>query len=1120
MEALKVEFEQAARNTQEAEASLKRFLAHPQVLEASRFILDTSGDGIAQFHAAISIKEIITRQTFRQSYEERLKWVQYLLYYAIERYASIQHHVRGALLQAIAISTKIGWMDPKDLVKPVVMKSLSDLLGNEQMESKSLGLVLINALLSEFLFTHGATSLGLPVDFHQSCQASFQKSHLLSIFQMVLQCIHQTINTPSLQNKNFANQSLSCAEKILCWDFTANASALFGNKNEVSLEREKTAPRLPLEWKSIVVVPDVVQLFFQLAHVYAHDPVMAPKTYTCLVQLAGIHGPVFDTTETQRNYISFYVTALRGFLAGIVEHINSRDFSVDSGDKIFGISQMSRLLFANVELALLASCPGILEVMQDIGHITIYCLKLQVDNVEDTWFLDAADDILYMWASVVSRTIFLSPQEMQQLLNDHATAALLSLMSQIASRTVGSYIEMRVLLEPTQDDDEDFDQKDVDNYADQLLNIATLARLNPNEVLQQLISVLGEKSQRLSGLLASLSPDQMEAVMKLQEQIHWSVLIAGHVLCDSAYGETPTIPPTILKLSTECATADPVVQLATTIFGILDSLGFPLESVQHNYLSPLLVETLFWFCDRWASTYLFPSQSDYANLSPSIAHSFGKQGSGNQILGFLLMKTQQQAGLWYSEIDIVQAIVALLHGLSRNRDARDAMIEMAIFSDIVQFFLQNIARLPASTHSPIVQTIVYIASHSSNEALRSSYFKSLCDSIERSFTSIVQMPDFTHQFQSTTVREEIVIALQLFGGLAVAVDESTTVTIFEACARHFDSFVQLLNLYHNYPDVELFILSIFKDLVRHQSFDALQPQHHQVLYKSVHDLIQVYSKNEVGRHRGANNSEEEELFEDLSVLLQLLAELISAEYEGYERETVLARIQKSQFEVDVPKVVFVGVNALLPLVTKEMLDFPKLCLDYVYLVSLLVDYFPDRLAGLPQHLLSGLLESLLFGMHQSVGRISDFSFKAVQSLGLYTWSQMASGHESSRYMVPALEVLLTQIMQSLLLKPLDTSILNEASDSVFALSLCCPTTLQQILSSLVSETASRTMAPQIQKLLQVMGEQHQKQHERLSQGLVEIGWGSPGLERYPSLRPYRKLFTNVIIEARSAILVK
>lgn len=107
-------------------------------------------------------------------------------------------------------------------------------------------------------------------------------------------------------------------------------------------------------------------------------------------------------------------------------------------------------------------------------------------------------------------------------------------------------------------------------------------------------------------------------------------------------------------------------------------------------------------------------------------------------------------------------------------------------------------------------------------------------------------------------------------------------------------------------------------------------------------------------------------------------------------------------------------------------------------------------------------------------------------------------------------------MESLLTKPLDTSILNEAADTVFALSLCCPNTLQNLFSSLMTGSMPKI----INELVKVIAEQHQKQSDRLAQGNLKIGWGSPGLERYPSLRPYRKLFATFILEARAAILVK
>ena len=49
--------------------------------------IDTSAESAAQFHATIVIKDVITRQNYRSSPEERLKWVHYLVMFVMERYA-------------------------------------------------------------------------------------------------------------------------------------------------------------------------------------------------------------------------------------------------------------------------------------------------------------------------------------------------------------------------------------------------------------------------------------------------------------------------------------------------------------------------------------------------------------------------------------------------------------------------------------------------------------------------------------------------------------------------------------------------------------------------------------------------------------------------------------------------------------------------------------------------------------------------------------------------------------------------------------------------------------------------------------------------------------------------
>lgn len=86
-------------------------------------------------------------------------------------------------------------------------------------------------------------------------------------------------------------------------------------------------------------------------------------------------------------------------------------------------------------------------------------------------------------------------------------------------------------------------------------------------------------------------------------------------------------------------------------------------------------------------------------FSLSLQKSFGQvDGGGVNVLTFLLQKIDQQMQLWYNESDIVDGIIHLLKAISKNKTARDAIFQIPKFSAIVQFFLRNVQRLPASSH--------------------------------------------------------------------------------------------------------------------------------------------------------------------------------------------------------------------------------------------------------------------------------------------------------------------------------------------------------------------------------------------------------------------------------------
>ena len=147
--------------------------------------------------------------------------------------------------------------------------------------------------------------------------------------------------------------------------------------------------------------------------------------------------------------------------------------------------------------------------------------------------------------------------------------------------------------------------------------------------------------------------------------------------------------------------------------------------------------------------------------------------------------------------------------------------------------------------------------------------------------SVISNPEFTKSYQDTEVKETIVICLQMFEGLCLALNDNSTALIFGFCQNHFNSFRALMEIYHEYSDIELYIFLILKNIVRGVSYDQLDENQKQSLRNLIYELITTYSKHEVGRYRTTNAIEDEELFDDISAILDICTNLITLEFEGY-----------------------------------------------------------------------------------------------------------------------------------------------------------------------------------------------------------------------------------------------
>jgi hypothetical protein len=86
--------------------------------------------------------------------------------------------------------------------------------------------------------------------------------------------------------------------------------------------------------------------------------------------------------------------------------------------------------------------------------------------------------------------------------------------------------------------------------------------------------------------------------------------------------------------------------------------------------------------------------------------------------------------------------------------------------------------------------------------------------------------------------------------------------------------------YHNHAEIILLVVLFFRDLVKEICIDTLSEAQMNTLLFAISGVIREYCSNMVNV-RYQNSTAEEELFDDLSVFLQLLSNLLDAEYEGF-----------------------------------------------------------------------------------------------------------------------------------------------------------------------------------------------------------------------------------------------
>ncbi|XP_069664277.1 exportin-4 isoform X2 [Haliaeetus albicilla] len=221
------------------------------------------------------------------------------------------------------------------------------------------------------------------------------------------------------------------------------------------------------------------------------------------------------------------------------------------------------------------------------------------------------------------------------------------------------------------------------------------------------------------------------------------------------------------------------------------------------------------------------------------------------------------------------------------------------------------------------------------------------------------------------------------------------------------------------------------------------------LYEACLTLLQVYSKNNLGRQR-IDVTAEEDQYQDLLLIMELLTNLLSKEFIDFSDTDEVFRGhepgQATNRSVSAADVVLYGVNLVLPLMSQDLLKFPSLCNQYYKLITFICEIFPEKIPQLPEDLFKSLMYSLELGMSSMSSEVCQLCLEAVTPLA----EQCAKAQETDSTLFLATRHFLKMVFDMLVLQKHNTEMTTAAGEAFYTLVCLHQAEYSELVETLLS----------------------------------------------------------------------
>ncbi|KAI3470688.1 hypothetical protein Pfo_027351 [Paulownia fortunei] len=1101
-------------NPAAAEATLLSLSQSPRPYKACQFILENSQLANARFQAAGAIRDAAIREWGFLEADDRRGLISFCLCFIMKHANTPEGYVLVKVASVAAQLLKRGWLDFTAAEKEAFFLKVKEAVnGSHGLDVQFAGINFLESLVSEFS-PSTSTAMGLPREFHEQCRISLEQDYMKAFYCWVQYAAFNVSNRiigadSEIPEVKVCSAALRLMLQILNWDFRGK-SAVENSKRGIdvfydgmkqennSLRRSECILVQPgPAWRDVLIssghVGWLLNFYTALRQKFSCegywlDCPLAVSARKLIVQFCSVTGAIFpsDSKHMQRQH-------LLQLLAGIVQWMEPPD-AVAKAIK-FGKSESElldgcRALMSVATVTTPLVFDELLKSLRPYGTLTLLSAlmcevsKDLMDNrtEEETWSWVARDILLDTWTALLMQldgnghNNSLPPEGISAAANLFA----LILESELKAASASAFSDK---------DEYDFLQASIAAMDERLSSYALIARAAIGATIPLLTERFSERVMRLHQGRGISDPTET------LEELYSLLLITGHVLADEGQGETPLVPKEIESHYTNVVEVDkhPVVILSGSIIRFAEQSLDP--EMRTSFFSPRLMEAVVWFLARWSSTYLMPpeksgeNKSSYENCnntqvlskhSTNALLSFcGENNQGKVVLDIIIRISLSTLVSYPGENDL-QALTCyqLLHGLVKRRNIISHLVTLDSWRDLANSFANErvFFSLNAAHQRSLAQTLTLSASGMETSAASNQYIKSLTSHMTAYLVELSSKNDLKTIAQQPDIILLVSCLLERLRGVARASEPRTQKAIYQMGFLVMNPVLIFLQAYKDESIVVYLLLKFVTDWVDGQII-YLEAQETAAVVDFCMHLLQLYSSHNIGKisvslSNSLRTEADAEKYKDLRALLQLLSSLCSKDLVDFASEPLEA------YGTNISQVVYMGLHIVTPLITVDMLKYPKLCHSYFSLLSHMLEVYPEIIAQLNIEAFSHILGTLDFGLHHQDVEVVDLCLRAVKALASHHYKDRGAGkvglgaHATSykdpdgKFREGILSRFLRSLLQLLLFEDYSTDLVSSAADALLPLILCEQSVYQNLANELIETQLNPTFRSRLTNALQ------------------------------------------------------